>query len=55
MTQTHQVHQVIIGLGADGFRATCSCGWRSYTSWDRNAVAKERDEHKRRSRLGVVP
>lgn len=48
-------HQVLVGLGGNGFRAVCCCGWRSYASWDRDRIAKERDEHKRRSRLGVVP
>jgi len=52
---TRAVHQVLIGLGGDGFRATCTCGWRSSTSGVRAVVAHERDEHKRRSQLRSVP
>jgi hypothetical protein len=52
---TPVVHQNVIGLGGDGYRATCSCGWRSHASWDRGDVVKECDEHKRRSRLRSVP
>lgn len=48
------VHQVVVGLGGDGFRAICACGWRSAASWTRDAVARARDDHKRRSRLESV-
>jgi len=48
-------HQIVVGLGYDGYRATCSCGWRSATSWSRDDVARERDTHKRRSQLRSVP
>ena len=49
------IHQVVIGLGGEGFRAICSCGWRSSTSWSRDGVASARDDHRRRSRLGSAP
>lgn len=48
------VHQVVVGLGGDGYRAVCSCGWRSLTSWDRAGVTRSRDDHKRRSRLQEI-
>jgi hypothetical protein len=40
-------HYVIIGLGGNGFRASCGCGWSSEPSWDRAAVALTGDAHKR--------
>lgn len=49
------IHQAVVGLGGEGFRAICSCGWRSTASWDRAHVAGERDHHKRRSTLRSVP
>lgn len=52
----HQVvHQVVLGLSFDGYHATCTCGWRSETSWSRDDVARERGLHKRRSQLRSVP
>jgi len=48
-------HQCVVGLGGEGYRAICSCGWRSVASWDRSAVARARDDHKRRERLRSVP
>lgn len=47
-------HQIIIGLGGNGFRADCTCGWHSHTSWVRDEVARARDDHKRRTRLQEV-
>ena len=58
MTEEHPirvVHQIVIGLGGEGFRAICSCGWRSVASWSRDVVASARDDHRRRSRLGSAP
>ena len=49
-----RIHLVIVGLGGDGYRAVCSCGWRSLTSWDRAGVARSRNDHKRRSRLQEI-
>lgn len=51
MTKPLSIHQVVVGLGGDGFRAICSCGWRSHASWERPEIAQARDEHKRRVRL----
>lgn len=49
-------HMIIIGLGADGFRATCTCGWRTTRqSWDREAVATAGNDHKIRQRLRSMP
>ncbi len=49
-------HTIIIGLSANGFQATCTCGWRTtYPSWDREAVADAGNEHKIRQRLRGVP
>jgi hypothetical protein len=45
------VHQVIVGLGGEGFRAICVCGWKSTTSWVRDDVAKAGSEHKQQSQL----
>lgn len=53
--QIRIVHQVVVGLGGEGFRAICACGWRSDASWSRSDVVAARDDHKRRSRLGSVP
>lgn len=49
------LHQVTLGFGYDGYRAICSCGWRSNVSWSRNEVARARDHHKRRSQLRSLP
>jgi len=50
------VHEAIVGLSGDeGFRAICSCGWKSHASWDRAVVVRARDDHKRRSHLRSVP
>lgn len=46
---TRVVHQVVVGLGGDGYRAICTCGWRSQTSWDRSGVSRSSSDHKRRS------
>ena len=35
----------------EGFRAICSCGWRWSASWNRAAVAADRDGHKKQTRL----
>jgi hypothetical protein len=48
------IHPVVVGLGGEGFRAYCTCGWRSNTDWSRDVVARAGDEHKRRTRLGSV-
>jgi hypothetical protein len=48
------VHHVSIGLGFNGYRAICSCGWRSDLSILRENVGKAHAEHKRRSLLQVV-
>jgi hypothetical protein len=45
-------HQVVVGLGGEGFRAICSCGWRSARRWSRDAIASEGHEHRRQMRLG---
>ena len=48
------VHHVVVGLGGKGFRAICSCGWRSGLSWERAVVAQEGAEHKHATRLQEV-
>jgi hypothetical protein len=49
-------HLIIIGLGGNGFQATCACGWRTTRpSWDRVLVASARDDFKIRQRLRSVP
>ena len=50
-----KIHQAVIGLGGDGFRAICSCGWRSAASWTRDDTAAARDDHMRRARLEALP
>lgn len=54
MTVSRVVHQVVVGLGGNGFRATCTCGWRSHESWDRPEIARARDDHKLRARLQEI-
>ncbi len=54
MTKTRVIHQAIIGLGGEGFRAICTYGWRSHTSWARDEIARVGDDHKRRTRLQEV-
>lgn len=39
------VHWVVIGLGGRGFRAICTCGWRSEPSWKRSDVASLSGRH----------
>jgi hypothetical protein len=47
-------HQVVVGLRVEGYCAICSCGWRSAISWDRSAIVRSRNDHKRRARLQDV-
>lgn len=47
---TRIVHHVAVGLGADGFRAICSCGWRMEASWERSTVARAGRAHEHQSR-----
>jgi len=59
MTEAHVtkrvVHQVVIGLGGEGFQAICICGWRSATSWGRADIAKAGSVHKRQTLLRSIP
>jgi hypothetical protein len=48
-------HQIVIGLGHDGFRAICSCGWQSAVNWSRVSVSQAGSVHQRRSQLESVP
>ena len=48
------LHQVTLGFGYDGYRAICSCGWRSIVSRTRDVAAKARDDHRSRTRLRSV-
>lgn len=54
MTENRMNHQVVVGLRVEGFCAICTCGWRSDVSWDRRAIVRSRDGHKRRTRLQEV-
>jgi hypothetical protein len=56
-TQLRQKHQTIVGLGGDGFRAQCTCGWASSTNKDRAIVAQAAGGHKilATDRLGPCP
>ncbi len=58
MTEARQirtVHQVVIALGGEGFRAICACGWLSETKGKRATIVQAGGEHKRRSQPRSVP
>ena len=40
-------HQIVIGLGGNGFRAICSCGWRTGANWDRAVIIADSGRHKK--------
>lgn len=47
---TRIVHHVAVEFGGNGFRAFCSCGWRTETSWERSDVARAGRAHEHQSR-----
>lgn len=48
-------HLILIGLGGNGFRAICDCGWQSNTNWTRAMVAQAGNVHKRSSQCEETP
>lgn len=47
MREDLAAHQIQIGLGGGGFRAICTCGWRSEQSWERTSALDPGRDHKR--------
>lgn len=47
MTKELAIHQITIGLGSEGFRAICMCGWQSEPSKERTITLQAGSGHKR--------
>jgi hypothetical protein len=55
ITDPRHLHHTTLGLGYDGFRAICSCGWRSIVTPSRQSAANAREDHRRGAQLRSVP